>query len=333
MTTIAAVKEVSSDFVSIGDLPKRALFLAHASYEPRSTAIASRDLRQLGVAHAFVVASSASLKKLVAYQESERTISRRLEEVGAAVSTLIFDRERLLDYLERLDAEIKECFARNCFDAMIVDSTTFPKDRLWLTIDYLKLSRPSVRLIVLYVEPDAYNTELVPEGAGWLSAGVKRVAAMPRFNGHQRADRPTLLTIIVGHEKERMQITVRNIEPQKLVLIEQGAQQHGSTSPTLPSQLAAYIGADFAHVIDVDKRYSAGSRDHAAVYESIDDIRCRFGNDYNIIVSANGTKLQSLGALMACRKYRDLTAVYTEPQVYNNESYSKGSGATWVLEI
>jgi hypothetical protein len=333
MTAIAAVKEISSDFNSIGELPKRSLFLAHASYEPRSTAIASRDLRQLGVTRAFIIASSASLKKLAAYQESERVITRRMEEVGAVVNTLSFDRDRLLDYLEKLDAEIKECFGHSGFDAMIVDSTTFPKDRLWLTIDYLKISRPDIRLIVLYVEPDAYNTELVPEGAGWLSAGVKRVSAVPRFNGYQHSDRPTLLTVVVGHEKERMQITVRNIEPQKLVLIEQGAQQHGETSPVLPSQLAAYIGADFAHVIDLEKRYSAGSRDHLAVYQAITDIRNRFGQNYNIIVSANGTKLQSIGALMACRKHRDLAAVYTEPQVYNNESYSKGTGATWVLEI
>jgi hypothetical protein len=333
MTAIAAVKEVSESFASIGELPKRALFLGHASYEPRSTAIASRDLGQLGIERAFIVASSVSLQKLPAYQESERTITRRIEEVGAVVTTLSFDRDRLLDYLQRLEEEVKDAFDKVDFDALIVDSTTFPKDRLWLTIDYLKISRPDVRLIVLYVEPDAYNTEIVPEGAGWLSAGVKRVSAMPRFNGYQHSDRPTLLIVIVGHEKERMQITVRNIEPQKLVLIEQGAQQHGSVSPTLPSQLAGYIGADFAHVIDLKKRYSAGSRDHLAVYTAIGDIFERFGKEYNIIVSANGTKLQSIGALMACRENRDLTAVYTEPQVYNNESYSKGSGATWVLEI
>ena len=333
MNTIPAVKNVSDSFTSIGILPKHSLFLAHASYEPRSTAIAMRDLSKLRIARAFVVASSMSLQKLDAYQESERTITRRMDEIGVSTTTLSFDRDRLFDYLERLDAEIKESFGQCKFDAFIMDATTFPKDRLWLTLDYLKLSRPDVRLIVLYVEPDAYNTEIVPDGAGWLSAGVKRVSAMPRFNGYQHSDRPTLLTVIVGHEKERMQITVRNIEPQKLVLIEQGAQQHGTASPTLPSELAAYIGADFSHVIDLDKRYSAGSRDYVAVYNAIGDIFERFGKKYNVIVSANGTKLQSIGALMACRENRNLTAVYTEPQVYNNESYSKGSGATWVLEI
>lgn len=333
MTAIAAVREITESFASIGELPDRALFLGHASYEPRSTAIASRDLGQLGIKRAFIVVSSASLKNLPAYRESERTITRRMEEFGAVATTLSFDRDRLLDYLQRLEEEINEAFRQVEFDALVLDSTTFPKDRLWLTVDYLKISRPEVRLLLLYVEPDAYNTEIVSEGAGWLSSGVKRVSAMPRFNGYQHSDRPTLLIVIVGHEKERMQITVRNIEPQKLVLIEQGAQQHGSASSTLPSQLASYIGADFAHVIDVEKRYTAGSRDHLGVYNAICDIFARFGSAYNIVVSANGTKLQSIGALMACRENRDMTAVYTEPQVYNNESYSKGSGATWVLEL
>lgn len=333
MNTIHAAKDASGCFTSIGTFPTQSLFLAHASYEPRSTAIAMRDLCPLGIARAFVVASSISLQKLAAYQESERTIIERMEAIGVAATTLSFDRDRLFDYLESLDSEVKKAFETFDFDAFIIDATTFPKDRLWLTLDYLKISRPDVRLIVLYVEPDAYNTEIVPDGAGWLSAGVKRVSAMPRFNGYQHSNRPTLLTVIVGHEKERMQITVRNIEPQKLVLIEQGAQQHGTSSPTLPSELAAYIGADFSHVIDVEKRYSAGSRDHMAVYDAIVDISRRFSDEYNIVVSANGTKLQSIGALMACRENRNLTAVYTEPQIYNDESYSKGSGATWVLEI
>lgn len=295
-------------------------------------AIASRNLRQLDVARAFVVASTSSLQKIEAYRKSEQAIVKRMEEVNADVMTLHFDRDKLVEYLQRLDQETKQAFERVNFGAVIVDSTTFPKDRLWLTIDYLKLSRPDTRLIVLYVEPDAYNTETVPEG--WLSAGVKRVSAMPRFNGYQHSERPTLLAVIVGHERERMQITVRNMEPQKLVLIEQGAQQHGgSNSPTIPAELAAYIGMDFAHVIDLSKRYTAGSRDHIAVYDAIKDIYHRFGNEYNIVVSANGTKLQSIGALMACRENRRMTAVYTEPQIYNNESYSKGSGATWCLEL
>lgn len=332
MSAIANVKEVSEGYESIGVLPSRALFLAHASYEPRSKAIASRDLRPLGIQRAFVVASSASLYKLSAYQESRETITRRLEAFGAVVTTLCFERDRLLGYLQKLDLEIQEAFKDDPFDALIVDATTFPKDRLWLTIDYLKISRPNVRLIVFYVEPASYNTE-APQGDGWLSAGVKRVSSIPRFNGYQHSDRPTLLTVVVGHEKERMQITVRNLEPQKLVLIHQGQQQHGSTSPVLPSQLAAHIGADFLHVIDAGKRYEAGSRDFLAVYEAIRDIYARFGAEYNIIVSANGTKLQSIGALLACREKRSITAVYTEPQVYNNDSYSSGARATWVLEI
>lgn len=332
MKFIATVKEVSENFNSLDPLPNRSLFLAHASFEPRSTAIVSRDLRPLGIACAFVVASTSSLQKIEAYRKSEQFIVNRMGEINADVLTLHFDRDKLLDYLQRLDQESKLAFERVKFDTIIVDSTTFPKDRLWLTIDYLKLSQPEVRLIVLYVEPDAYNTEIVPEG--WLSAGVKRVSAMPRFNGYQHSERPTLLTVIVGHEQERMQITVRNLEPQKLVLIEQGSQQHGgSVSPTIPAELATYIGMDFSHVIDISKRYVAGSRDHLAVYDAIQDIFNRFGNDYNIVVSANGTKLQSLGALMACRENRRMAAVYTEPQIYNNDSYSKGSGANWCLEL
>lgn len=332
MTAINAAREVSERFECIGDLPKQSLFLGHASFEPRSTTIASRDLRQLGVVRAFVVGSTASLQKIPDYKESEQTIVRRMEQVGAEVVPLHFDRDKLLEYLQKLEHETIQAFVKMAFDAIIVDATTFPKDRLWLTIDYFKLSQPAVRLIVLYVEPNAYNTEIVHEG--WLSAGVKRVSAMQRFNGYQHSDRPTLLTVIVGHEKERMQITVRNIEPHKLVLIEQGSQQHGaSNSPTIPSELAVAIGINFAHVIDYSKRYFAGSRDNLAVYDAIRDIYARFGDEYNIIVSANGTKLQSIGALMACRENRRIAAVYTEPQIYNNETYSTGSGATWYLEI
>ena len=331
MRSYKPVVRLSEDFSEVGSPPKRSLYIAHASFEPRATAVATRSLMSLGVVYAFVVATRSSLDKISAYRESEARITESLKRQAATVSAIRFNRDQLLEYLRHLHAETEAALSEFNFDAVILDATTFPKDRLWVTIDYIKLRLPETRLLVLYVEPDAYNTEILP--SGWLSMGVKRVAAMPRFNGYQHASRPALLVVIVGHEKERMQITARNIEPQKLVLIGQGPQQHGSTAPTLPSILASYIGVDFAHIIDNGASYFVGSRDYLGIRAAIHDIFLRFGEEFNIVISANGTKLQSIGALIACRENRRLTAVYTEPQIYNNDSYSKGWGSTWLLEI
>lgn len=130
-----------------------------------------------------------------------------------------------------------------------------------------------------------------------------------------------------------MEITIKNVEPRKIVLIGQGLQQHGDSTPQLPRKIVDQLGAEYAVLVDQEGSTEVGSRDYLGTEAAIKAIFLRNTADYNVIVAVNGTKLQSLGALLACQKNRAIAAMYAEPQVYNSTAYSVGTGRTWVLEL
>ena len=200
-----------------------------------------------------------------------------------------------------------------------------------MVLDYFKRINSRLKLFVSYTEPKQYSTEVEPDG--WLSKGVKRLIRVPGFNGHQNPSKKSLLVVIVGHEIERMQITIKNIEPQKIVLVGQGVQQHGDATPQLPKRIADKLGADYAGIVDISGSIEIGSRAYRETQSSIQNIFARYSDEYNMTVAGNGTKLQSLGALLACQENRAIAAVYAEPQIYNASDYSSGTGGTWILQL
>lgn len=327
IASLANPIELSPGLVELHPFDGNALFLCHASYEPRAYKVTAENLAQLNITAAAVVATTSSIKTNSQYAECYTELKRRLC-VLAKTPTIGIEagRDDLVGLVTHLHARLTESPLENVRN-VIVDATVFPKDRLWMVLDYIKQAFSHVRLFVLYVEPDAYNTEVVE--SGWLSKGVKSIGSIPRFNGHQSAQKRALLVIVVGHEQERMQITIKNTEADKVVLIGQGLQQHSEAAPNLATIIVKHLGQDYAHVVDTSAVYSVGSRDYLGVNTAVTAIYERFSKDYNIIVAANGTKLQSLGAMLACQANRAITAIYAEPQIYNNNEYSTGAGKTW----
>ena len=323
--------ELSTDLVELLPLDGNTLFLCHASYEPRAFKVSAGSLDRLNITVAAVVATTASIKNNPKYAACHAELKRRLCRFTKTPTISIeADRDDLVGLVTQLHARLSENRLEN-IQNVIIDATVFPKDRLWMAVDYIKQAVSHVRMIVLYVEPDAYNTEVVE--SGWLSSGVKRIGSIPRFNGHQSTQKRALLVIVVGHEQERMQITIKNTEADKVVLIGQGLQQHSEDAPNLAKIIVQHLGQDYAHVVDKSAVFSVGSRDYLGVNTAVAAIFERFSAEYNVIVAANGTKLQSLGAMLACRTNRAITAIYAEPQIYNTTSYSTGAGKTWGISI
>jgi len=266
--------ELSVDLVELHPLDGNALFLCHASYEPRAYKVTAGNLSQLNITAAAVIATTSSIKTNLKYAECYAELKRRLCEFTKTPTIGIeADRDDLVGLVTQLHARLTESPSEN-IQNVIVDATVFPKDRLWMVVDYIKQALRHVRVIVLYVEPDAYNTEVVE--SGWLSKGVKRIGSIPRFNGHQSAQKRALLVIVVGHEQERMQITIRNTEADKVVLIGQGLQQHSEGAPNLAKIIVKHLGQDYAHVVDTSAVFSVGSRDYLGVNTAIAAIFERF---------------------------------------------------------
>lgn len=311
------------------------LFVCHASYEvdrARKTAETLTSTKHIStVKHALVIGTSTSIDTVAAYKKCFYGLIETLgQSSDLKPQPLIFSRSDLVGMTKAIHASIGD-YLRSYRGAVVIDASVFPKDRFWMLMDYFTHVNPSIRVFVVYTEPAHYATELNPDG--WLSKGVKRIIRVPGFNGRQNPRKQSLLVLIVGHEKERMEITIKNIEPQKIVLVGQGLQQHGNATPVLPRWIVDQLGADYSNLVDRDGSVEIGSRDHLGTKQAIQSVFDRFDDKYNVMVSANGTKLQSLGALLACQDNRAIAAIYAEPQIYNSGGYSVGVGHTWVVRV
>ena len=306
------------------------LFICHASYEARAYKVTELSISSLNIVEAVVIGSTETFQDDPKYRACYEELTRRLERNGArSPGRLLCMRSNLMDFMSKIHQFIGS-IAQTAVGRVVVDISVFPKDRLWVLLDYLKRwQKTATEINLIYVEPKQYNTDSKVDG--WLSKGVRRISYIPGFNGHQTPKKRVLLALVLGHEEERIQITVRNMEPATLVLIGQGSIQYRDDAQRLADDVERHIGADHAHIVSRDEYYVADSRDYVAVRNAIRCIFARNSPSYNIIVGANGTKIQSLGAMLACMENRRIAAVYAAPQLYNREAYSTGVGRVWHL--
>lgn len=306
------------------------LFICHASYECRAYGVTEQKLEGLSISHAVVFGTSKSMECNSKYRKCFDDLISRLRVISASLPyPLVVERQELVPMIRKLDTALSGVM-RAEIQNVVVDASVFPKDRLWVVLDYLLRIKLSSNLCILYMEPVSYNTD--NENEGWLSKGVKRLIPIPGFNGRQSAEKRTLLVVIVGHEEERVQITVRNIEPDKVILIGQGAEIYREGTPRLSHFIVSRLGHDYSHIIDFGEQYIAGPRDYLAVRDAIASIYQKYNGEFNIVVATNSTKLQSLGALIVCRERREITAVYAEPQLYNTLR-TEGFGKIWGVRL
>ncbi|GGX10736.1 HFX_2341 family transcriptional regulator domain-containing protein [Undibacterium macrobrachii] len=308
----------------------RFILICHSSFEPRAEAILKLNFNNSALVTSLILATEESLLK-PSYKERTDRLVNGLGTYAESKPRLISDkRASRIDWIRKLDL----FFAEEGIDsltAIVVDITAFPRDRMWYVLDYLKKLRPARRIHIIYTEPKKYSTEMKADG--WLTRGVRNICAIPGFNGFQHTEKKSLLVLMVGHEYERAHITIKNTEPQKVVLLGQGLEQYRSDCPRLSDEVLVRIGKEFNSIVDLAFAAEINSRDYLSTRNTIDEIVNRYSSEFNLSIATFGTKLQSLGAFLACKEHRKIRAIYAEPQKYNDEDYSLDTGASWHVEI
>lgn len=304
--------------------------VCHASYElERSCYVAETVPPSVSLAAALVVGTSSTLEADAKYKESWNRLLKSLSKDEMMQPVQILEsRSELMSVLEKAKLALQPLSLLS--DVVVVfDISVFPKDRLWVLIDLVGRLLPNARLALAYTEPEIYDTEL--SSTGWLSKGVVEVVPLPGFNGRQDPDKRSLLVLNTGHENERMSITINNREPQRLILLTQGKGQHSHLSGPTAKKIVEKLREDYGNIVNNESVFEVDSRDYLGVRDAIRKIYETESAEYNISVAFFGTKVQSVGALLACQENRRLEALYARPQVYHREGYSAGVKGAWML--
>lgn len=308
-------------------LEKCSFIFCHASYEARSTSVLNFIEAANGAIP--VICSSEEFLSYSIYQKNKAALSEGLAELTSNEPTdITVGRDENIHFLEELDSLMKKRDPELEYNYFI-DIATFPRDRMICLLDYLiRISPKDNKIRFLYTSPERYGSQ---KESGWLSKGVRKMAAIPRFNGKQKSNRGALLVMLLGHEGERAHITLRNTEPDKVIIISQGEIQANSNTLDVCEASNHHIIHEYQHCLE--KIYTADYSSPNDVKNIISEIYCEYSDSYNISVSINGTKLQVLGAMLACMKHRAIEIIYAYPQAYNINDYSSSTGGSVLGEL
>lgn len=310
---------------------KKVVLICHGSYEERCQGLMRVEWSDVSIVLAVVLATKESYELIPLYRERCERLVAHLELVsGRKCRTVLVSREDPIGWMRELDGVLQSVLKAD-FESIAVDISTFPRERLVGVFGYFGRLALKLPTIVLYTEPHGYASE--KDNEGWLSRGIRSVAAIPGFNGRQDIRKRALLILVVGHERERAYLTIKNVEPDKVLLVNQGVDQYRHGAPRIADQMRQFLTAEFMPLMVNNEEFSVSSRDYIGTKGLICRLIEKYQSDFNLTVASYGPKLQTLGVALAAIDKPSIRVVHAQPQVYNVIEYSSGIGRTWIALV
>lgn len=202
--------------------------------------------------------------------------------------------------------------------AITIDISVLTKSYLLVLLKALEsVNKNRIRLI--YTEPAYYYPER-------LTLGIKSIGYVPFYNGNPTPLKPNLLFIFCGFEGERAYAVWEYVEPQKTIAF----IGNPGYQPRYP-EVAQLLNQSLINVLRREKDKGSkvmevSARDPDDVCNKLESL-WKANQNYNILISPLGTKLQTLGIYLFIRNNPNAHAqiIYATPNRYFENYYARGS--------
>lgn len=210
-------------------------------------------------------------------------------------------------------------------NSIVIDVSVLTKRHLLLLLRWLDDCGFWDRLWIVYSEPEGYEIE----GNLPLSFGVSSVQQLPGFSSSPNPSRPVHAAMFLGYEGDRAFATYEILQPKRTTVIVPDPPfkeaWKGRTEEQNKDLLAALgqPSLETADSLDPESSESVLKKVFGATH-----VR----SEYSRAICPLGTKPQTLGAYLYLRLCVDPPAViYSRALRHNNNYYSRGVGATWLI--
>lgn len=301
------------------------LFLACASYEPRTVAVAE------------LLASEYRSKKGVIYvnreflegHRGERTklnldrlkeiLRQHCDAVNLVEGSWLNAKDQLISLRDAL-------VPGNCEqqqEAVItLDTTTFNREALLTAAVLLRTRFPKSDIRAVYVSPEDYGE--------WLSRGFRCVRSVMGFPGILQSSRPTVLTVLSGFEPERTFKIIEEHEPAKVL---RGIGDP-PTTPRFLKRIERIVNEQKLIMArqDVEEfRFPADNIDDC--WKCLENLLPPYLAEYNVILAPMSTKLSTLAAFLIAEHHPEIQITYCVPGEYNIDDYSTGANDLFIAQV
>lgn len=304
-------------------------FFCHSSFEPRTLACIPSSERCPNIVATFIFHSRDCLGS-DKYKKNHAKIVDHFSEISLndpIEVPVVFQHED--DLIATHGDSIVH--ALNEADDIVVDLSTFTRGVMVRIVDFILRSKGNKPLYIFYSEPDKYATEKNGNRIAWLAKGTRNIISVPGFSGEKQEDKKTLLVVLLGHNAEQSISTIGTVNPDMIVVVSQRTLMCRKKLQGVFLKNSATVVKQYADKIA--SILTVPLRGWEEMYDVLIRIKGLYSNQYNIIVSLDGTKIQAFGALAFCQRHQSVELLYAEPEEYNCDSYSEGVGVSWWVEV
>jgi hypothetical protein len=264
------------------------------------------------------------------------------------IDNMLATKRSLEDTLKNIpEAEIGSIF---------VDISGMANFLILLTLHQVKAFFGDKEIFVLYSEAQNYFPEeqeatdiiqrarsrdekdIIRLGELLGASGARETFVLPDFKGYFREDFPTCLIFFVGYEPSRAIGLLEGYRP-NLVIACYGVSPHEHFKWRTPFSKELHEG------LDVFKQYNSSTTEVSTfkvseilsklekIYVSTDTSHNLLYESYNIAVTPQCSKLQTVATYLFCQSHPDVQVVFCLPGSFNPYRYSKGIGKKWLYKI
>lgn len=200
-----------------------------------------------------------------------------------------------------------------------IDSSTFTRNQLIRLINYIELKLNHNRIRIIYTSPLIHGE--------WLTRGFSKITNIIGFSGIHNPLLPTLLIVLSGFEKERLNKIICEHEPTRVLL--------GIGDPPTKEEFHDRNIREQKHMLENEKveEFTFPANDIQACKYVLDNEIKKYKKDYNIIISPLSTKLSTVAAYLVAKENPEIQITYCYPSEYNVCKYSEGIGDIFLEEI
>lgn len=311
------ISQVSSNIQLVGKGTDE-VFVACASFEDRTTAVASKLSPNYRISTSFVFKYDEKNRTALRDQNFERLVNSLVPH-SKNVFPIICDHHDPLDGISKMHdlCEAKRIALQG--RSITIDITTFTKQYLLVLLKFIEKQAPkSTRLF--YTEPEDYAVK-------WdkpLSYGLIDIVSVPSYGGHFAVEKESLLILMLGYEGDRAYGIWERFTPHKTIVAVgrpsfrdywEGRVEEFNRKliSKLPRDAVCYF-----HTLDPFE-----------VSRNLDNLIELYSDRFNISVSPLGPKPQVVGCYLSVRRHPDVQIVYAIPKFHEEEYFSKRIGRTW----
>lgn len=298
------------------------LFLVCASYEERSVAAVESLSPEYRCKTGIIYVNMDFLKKYKGCS-TQKSLKNLESVLRPHCERLEVARGSWIDAKEQLKA-IKKCLSpegrAHLHDvAITIDTTTFNRESLLVSILLLRKYYKNARIRTLYVSPQGHGQ--------WLTRGFRLIRNVLGFNGIQESRWPNVLCILSGFESDRTLKIIDEHEPVQVML--------GLADPPTDQAFLDRNRDDQKLILsrqDVcEFNFPAGNiKECLALLESVLE---PYLSKNNIVIAPMSTKPSTLAAMLIAEKHPEIQITYCLPGEYNVDNYSQGIKKLYIDEI